>query len=41
LNRTKNRTLRRLATLTFYAACAMCVTIFSTGVKFYPVSILT
>ena len=30
----------RLATLTFYAAYAVCVTIFSTGGKFRPVSIL-
>ena len=30
-----------LATLTFYTACAVCVTIFSTGRKFHPVSIFT
>jgi len=31
----------RLATLTFYAACAVRVTIFNTGGKFHPASIFT
>ena len=31
----------RLATLTFYTACAVRVTIFSTGGKFHPVSMFT
>ena len=30
-----------MATVTLYAACTVCVTIFSTGGKFRPVSIIT
>jgi len=41
LSRTENRTLVMCKHSTLYAACAVCVTIFSTGGKFRPVSIFT
>jgi len=43
LKRTKNRTLVTctLGNINIYAACAVRVTIFSTGGKFRPVSIFT